>query len=114
VPAVIGLVDHRGHAHHARVVDEDVEVAEAFLGRLQRGAPVPGVGDVERQEVGVVARGSQVARVPLAEVVEDVREQDGGALLGEPAAVRGALSAGAAGDEGGLAREPMAHPWTAR
>src|SRR5262245_50123929 len=49
VPAVIGLVDHRGHAHHARVVDENVEVAEAFLSRLDRRGPVLGVGDVEMQ-----------------------------------------------------------------
>jgi hypothetical protein len=72
-----------------------------------------GVGDVEMQEVDIVAGGSQVASVLLAELVEDVGEQDAGALLGELAAVRGALSAGAAGDEGRLACKSCAHPWIA-
>ena len=111
---MIGLLDDRGHAHHARVVDEDVEVAEAFLGRLDGGVPVLRVGDVEMQEADVVAGGSQVARVLVAELVEDVGEEDGGAFFGEPAAVCGALAAGTAGDEGGLAGESRAHPWIAR
>jgi hypothetical protein len=52
--------------------------------------------------------------VLVAEVVEDVREQDRGAVLGEPAAVRGALPARAAGDEGRPACESRAHPRMAR
>jgi hypothetical protein len=66
------------------------------------------------QEVDVVAGGSQAAGVLVADVVEDVGEQDGRALFGEPAAVCGALSARAAGDEDGLAGESRAHPWIAR
>ena len=43
-----------------------------------------------------MAGGPQLGGVRLARVVEDVAEDDGGAFLGEAAAVRGALSAGAA------------------
>ena len=53
-----------------------------------------------------MAGGAQLVGVRLARVLEDVADDDGGALLGEPAAVCGALSAGAAGDERGPAREP--------
>jgi hypothetical protein len=73
---------------------------------------VPRVGDVEVQVVDVVAGRSKVAGVGLAEVVEDVGEQHRRAVLGEAPAVRGALSAAAAGDERRLAGEPAAHTWS--
>ncbi len=114
VPAVVGLVDDRRDADDARVVDEDVEPPEALLGGPTAASQSLGGGDVEAQEVGGVAGGPELAGVRLAGVLEDVAEDDGGALLGEAAAVRRALSAGAARDERRLAGEPRGHPWIAR
>ena len=105
VPSVVGLVDDRCDADDAGVVDEDVELPEARP-LLDGRVPVLGGGDVEAQEVDVVAGGAELAGVRLACVLEDVAEDDGGAFLGEAPAVCCALSAGAAGDERRLACEP--------
>ena len=64
--------------------------------------------------MGRVAGGSQLGGMCLAHVVEDVAEDDGGALFGEAAGVCRALSTGTARDERRLAREPGGHPWIAR
>jgi hypothetical protein len=114
VPAVVGLVDDRCHAYDSRVVDEDVEPTEALLGGLDGRVPVLGGGDVEAQEVGVVAGGPEFAGARLARVLEDVAEDDAGALLGEAAAVCRALSPCAARDERRLAGKPRGHPWIIR
>ena len=78
------------------------------------GVPIVGVRDVEAQEEDVVAGSAELLGVRLAGLLEDVAEDDGGAFLGEAPAVSGALSAGAARDERGLAFQARGHPWIAR
>ena len=88
------------------LLTSDVEPVEALLGVRDGRASPSGDGDVEA--AGSARRGRRRAAVGvrLALGVEDVAEDDRGALLGEAAAVRRALAAGAAGDERRPAREP--------
>jgi hypothetical protein len=98
----------------------------ALFRDLDRRAPVVGRGDVEALEVRGVAGGPECAGVRRAQVLEDVAEDDRGALLGEAAAVSGALSSSASGDERRPAGKPpgrphcvpmvdsSGHPWIAR
>jgi hypothetical protein len=82
---IVGRIDGGCHVDDSGVVDEDVKLREALFGGLD-GLPVRGGGHVEAQEVGGVAGGTQFAGVRLARVLEDVAEDDGGALLREAAA----------------------------
>jgi hypothetical protein len=94
----------------AGVVDQDVETPEAVLGFGDGGDPGVFVGDV------VAKVGSPTARWPAqavddlpAQVVLDVRHENGGAFGGQTFGATATDSAGPAGDQRHLALDPSRH-----
>ena len=84
----------------AGVVDEGGEAAEAVFGGLDGFAPALFVGDVEGDGQGLAAGVVDFVCDGLGLLVEDVAEDDAGAVFGEEAGFGGAHAAGGAGYEG--------------
>ena len=101
-------------AADARVVDEDVELAEGARGLGHRRLPFPLAGDVEARELRLAARPGDLLDDLAPVGLEHVGHDDGGALAREHHRLAPPHAAGPAGDDGYLACESHGRPPLAR
>ena len=91
----------------AGVVDEDVEPAKRRSTRLWAVCHESGVGHVKVDAGGVEPAGDEVLLGLDSLLIEDAGEEDSGSFARQSQGVRGALAAGAAGDQ----RDPAGKPF---
>jgi hypothetical protein len=109
MPLLQRRVFHTSRAADARVVHEDVELAEAAHRRRDGAFPVRLTRHVEGDEGSLAAPSRQLRFECAAFGVEDVAHDDAGALLGEESSGGGADAARATADERDLPGESRWH-----